>query len=69
MARLEEARGELFAKAVELGGTLSGEHGLGLVKAGYLAKEVGQATIAWSRRLKAALDPKGVLNPHKAIGG
>jgi glycolate oxidase len=68
MARLEEARGELFAKAVELGGTLSGEHGLGLVKTGHLVEEVGRATIAWSRRLKAALDPKGILNPHKAIG-
>jgi glycolate oxidase len=68
MARLEEARGELFAKAVELGGTLSGEHGLGLVKTGHLVEEVGRATIVWSRRLKAALDPKGILNPHKAIG-
>lgn len=66
VARAVEA---IFARALDLGGTLSGEHGLGLTKVGFLANEVGAASIAWSRRLKAALDPQGILNPGKAIGG
>ncbi len=59
----------IHATALELGGTLSGEHGIGLTKSRFLVHEVGQATIAWSRRLKAALDPKGILNPDKILGG
>ena len=67
--RVHEAVAELFDKALALGGTLSGEHGIGLSKAGFLVKEVGEATLAWSRRLKTALDPKGILNPDKILGG
>ncbi len=66
--RVEEAVAEIFARALELGGTISGEHGLGLRKKQFLAEEAGAATIRWSKRLKAALDPKGILNPDKAIG-
>jgi glycolate dehydrogenase FAD-linked subunit len=58
---------ELFARALELGGTLSGEHGLGLTKTRFLVKEVGSATLAWCQRLKRALDPKGILNPGKIV--
>ncbi|MEW5913812.1 MAG: FAD-linked oxidase C-terminal domain-containing protein [Thermodesulfobacteriota bacterium] len=67
--RVAAAVEAIFERALALGGTLSGEHGLGLTKVRFLANEVGPATIAWSRRLKAALDPKGILNPGKAIGG
>ena len=67
-ARVEKAIEEMFARALELGGTLSGEHGIGIAKRSFLANELPQATILWSRRLKAALDPKGILNPAKAIG-
>ena len=66
-ARVRAAVEELFDQALELGGTLSGEHGLGLTKTRFLAKEVGPATLAWSRRLKRALDPKGILNPGKIV--
>ncbi len=67
--RVEEAVDAIFKKALELGGTLSGEHGIGLAKSRYLEAETSKATVAWSRRLKSALDPKGILNPGKIIGG
>ncbi len=67
--RVEKAIEAIFERALELGGTLSGEHGTGLAKRGFLAKETGQGTILFSRRLKAALDPHNLLNPGKVIGG
>ncbi len=66
--RVEAAIAELYHRALELGGTLSGEHGIGLTKRRFLPDEVGRATLAWSRRLKAALDPGGILNPGKVLG-
>ncbi len=68
-ARVEHAIDSIFEKALELGGTLSGEHGIGTAKSRFLEKEVGRGTIAYSRRIKAALDPKNILNPGKIIGG
>jgi len=50
---------------VELGGTISGEHGIGYVKAPYLNIALDEATIRAMRKIKAALDPKGILNPGK----
>ncbi|MBI2874297.1 MAG: FAD-binding protein [Firmicutes bacterium] len=67
--RAEEAVGEIFTAALELGGTLSGEHGIGLMKAPYLSMEVGEAGLEAMARIKKALDPAGILNPGKAIGG
>jgi glycolate oxidase len=67
-ARVEAAVDAIFAKALELGGTLSGEHGIGKAKARFLAKEFGQGTILYSRRIKAAVDPNNILNPGKIIG-
>jgi glycolate oxidase len=58
----------IFDIALELGGTLSGEHGIGLAKSRFLKREANAATIEWSRRMKSALDPKGILNPGKIIG-
>jgi glycolate oxidase len=66
--RVEEAIGEIFDRALALGGTLSGEHGIGKAKSKYMEKETGRATILYSRRIKAALDPKNILNPGKIIG-
>ncbi len=54
--------------ALELGGTLSGEHGIGTAKAKWLEKETSRGSIMFSRRLRKALDPKGLLNPTKLVG-
>ncbi|MBD0325126.1 MAG: glycolate oxidase subunit GlcD, partial [Pyrinomonadaceae bacterium] len=56
-----------FSVAVELGGTISGEHGIGYVKAPYLDMAVGAPTIEMMRRIKRALDPLGILNPGKVF--
>jgi glycolate oxidase len=67
-ARVEQAIDAIFDRALALGGTLSGEHGIGTAKSKYLEKETSRATILYSRRIKAALDPKNILNPGKIIG-
>lgn len=66
--RVELAVEQIFDKAIELGGTLSGEHGTGLAKAPFLEKEAGASSIEFSKKLRAALDPKGILNPGKITG-
>ena len=65
--RVEEAVDEIFDVALGLGGTLSGEHGIGTAKAKWLEKETSKGTILFSRRLRKALDPKGLLNPNKLV--
>ncbi|MGB8720385.1 MAG: FAD-linked oxidase C-terminal domain-containing protein [Desulfobacterales bacterium] len=67
--KVEAAITDIFDQALALGGTLSGEHGTGIAKSCYLEKETSPATILYSRRLKAALDPNNILNPGKIIGG
>ena len=57
----------LFKKTLALGGTISGEHGVGVTKAPYLAMEIGQEEIALMKRIKASFDPKGILNPGKVF--
>ena len=57
----------LFRAAVALGGTISGEHGLGFLKRDYLPLAADAATIALMKRLKAAFDPNGILNPGKVL--
>jgi len=64
-AKVEEAVKEIFAAVLRLGGSISGEHGIGLSKAAYLPMEVGQAALDAMKRIKQALDPKGILNPGK----
>ena len=66
--RVEMAVEAIFEKALALGGTLSGEHGIGMAKSKYLEKETSHAAIVYSRRIKAALDPNNILNPGKIIG-
>jgi glycolate oxidase len=57
-----------FREVIALGGTLTGEHGIGVLKAPYLALEQSPALIDWQRRIKALFDPKGILNPGKIFG-
>ncbi len=66
--RVEAAVDEIFDVALSLGGTLSGEHGIGMAKSRYMEKECGTGTILFSRKLKKALDPKSILNPGKILG-
>ena len=56
---------QIFRDAVELGGTISAEHGLGALKRDFAALEHSAEEIAWWRRLKDLYDPLGILNPHK----
>jgi glycolate oxidase len=65
VARARSAVVETFAASVNLGGTISGEHGIGYVKAPYLDMALDAETIEAMRRIKRALDPRGILNPGK----
>ena len=64
-ARADEAAQELFALALRLGGTVTGEHGIGVLKSGQLSRQWPPAAVAAHRAIKAALDPKGLFNPGK----
>ncbi|KUL22605.1 FAD-linked oxidase [Actinoplanes awajinensis subsp. mycoplanecinus] len=61
------AADEIFALALELGGTVTGEHGVGVLKRAWLAKEIGPLAHDLQRQIKAVFDPLGILNPGKAI--
>jgi glycolate oxidase len=63
--RVAVAFGEIFAAAVELGGTITGEHGVGAAKLPFLAAQLGPAQTALLTRIKRAFDPAGILNPGK----
>ncbi|NGQ94898.1 FAD-binding protein [Brevibacillus sp. SYP-B805] len=63
--RVEQAFEEIFAKAIELGGTITGEHGVGIVKAPYLEWKLGRAGIELMKNIKRAFDPDNLLNPGK----
>jgi glycolate oxidase len=65
MRRVEEAFKEIFDEAVRLGGTITGEHGIGVSKKAFLPKFAGSAQMRVMRELRRALDPKGILNPGK----
>ena len=65
MRRARAAVRATFAVAVDLGGTISGEHGIGYVKAPYIEMALDAATVAAMKRIKHALDPNGILNPGK----
>ncbi len=64
-ARADDAAHELFDLARRLGGTVTGEHGIGLLKAGQLSRQWMPAAVAAQRAIKAALDPRGLFNPGK----
>jgi glycolate oxidase len=63
--RVEEAFAEIFEAAIRLGGTITGEHGVGLVKAPFLEWKVGSAGIELMKGIKQAFDPLNLLNPGK----
>jgi glycolate oxidase len=63
--RAHKAFGEIFRAAMELGGTISGEHGIGASKLPYLVERLGPVQVDLLRRIKTAFDPAGILNPGK----
>ncbi len=65
MHRVEEAFKEIFDEAIRLGGTITGEHGIGVAKKSFLPKFAGDAQMRVMRELRRVLDPKGILNPGK----
>jgi glycolate oxidase len=65
MHRVEEAFKELFAEAIRLGGTITGEHGVGVAKQAFLPQFAGDAPMRVMRELRRVLDPNGILNPGK----
>jgi FAD/FMN-containing dehydrogenase len=67
LARAESATEELFALAIALGGSVSGEHGLGWVKRGQLARQWEPAALDLHDGVKALFDPRGILNPGKKL--
>jgi len=65
MHRVEEAFKEIFGEAIRLGGTITGEHGIGVAKKSFLPKFAGDAQMRVMRELRRALDPNRILNPGK----
>jgi glycolate oxidase len=68
-ARMWSAARMIFAHTIELGGTLSGEHGIGLTKRDYVHMEQSEQLLGWQRKWKQMWDPSGLLNPGKVIPG
>jgi glycolate oxidase len=62
-ARAHAAYGEVMSLAIRLGGTITGEHGVGRLKKPWLEEQLGPEVLDLNKRIKAALDPQGILNP------
>ena len=67
LERVESAAAEIFRAALELGGTLSGEHGIGTLKREFLEDDLGEVAVSLMVQLKRTLDPHGLLNPGKVF--
>ncbi len=67
MRRVEKAAGELLMAAVALGGTLTGEHGIGIFKRDYVRSALDANALAWMAGVKALFDPNGIMNPGKKL--
>ncbi|CAH0343855.1 FAD-linked oxidase C-terminal domain-containing protein [Bacillus sp. CECT 9360] len=65
MIRVEQAVAEIFTAAIELGGTLSGEHGIGIMKAPFMEMELGAIGLDMMKRIKEVWDPNNIMNPGK----
>ena len=65
IARAHKAFGEIFDATIAMGGTITGEHGVGVAKKKYLPKLVGESGLRVMRGIKGAFDPNGILNPGK----
>jgi len=68
MKRVYKAMDEMFRSAIELGGTLSGEHGIGLGKLPWMESQHGMIAMNAMKAIKRALDPNLILNPGKLVG-
>ncbi len=60
---------EILEMTLAMGGTITGEHGVGMLKRDWLTREVDPVNLAVQRRIKEALDPRGILNPGKVLAG
>ncbi|QTC41822.1 glycolate oxidase subunit GlcD [Bacillus sp. V3] len=67
MERVEAAFEEIFAHAIELGGTITGEHGVGMMKAPYLEWKLGPEGIGAMKMIKQSFDPNNIMNPNKVF--
>ena len=67
-ARVEKAIDEIFVATVELGGSLSGEHGIGRAKSKFISLQIGEVGREVQHRIKQALDPNNILNPGVMFG-
>lgn len=65
LERAEKALKELFRETLRLGGTITGEHGVGITKKRFLPDEIGETQIDLMRGIKAVFDPLNILNPGK----
>lgn len=66
--RSQVAFAEIIDVAIDMGGTVTGEHGVGLVKLEGMRRELGPIAVGMQCAIKHALDPLGILNPGKAVG-
>lgn len=66
-APIQEAFAAILQLALALGGTITGEHGVGVLKKPWLREELGETSFALQRRIKDVLDPLGILNPGKVF--
>jgi len=64
---LPDLKREIYRRAIALGGTITGEHGIGFIRKDYLHLALSQAEIELLKRIKRAFDPKGIMNPGKVF--
>lgn len=67
MKRVEKAAGEVLEASIALGGTLTGEHGIGIFKRDHVASGVHPVALGWMQEIKSLFDPHGIMNPGKKI--
>jgi glycolate dehydrogenase FAD-linked subunit len=65
--RAQRAFGAIMQLGLALGGTITGEHGVGVLKRDWLETELGPLSLDLHRKIKAAFDPEGILNPGKVL--
>jgi len=67
MERVEAAFADIFSEAISLGGTITGEHGVGMMKAPYLEWKLGPEGVNAMKLIKQAFDPGNIMNPNKVF--
>ena len=68
MERIDKAIDEMLLATIEMGGTVTGEHGIGRVKKKFLPRQIGEGGMLAMRAIKRALDPNNILNPGLGLG-